>query len=677
MDNKELKSSTDVPTENIDEQITIVGEQADEIIKETEEALGDTQVVDIKKIKEQLAKNTENQVEEHPSESSDTNNEPDNPKTPEYFDDEDDFTQPDTDTSTENTKEELSPITDDDTRPVQGTQKTSLWERIDIQRFFTPRVKRILLVFICVVALLFICGYIVCLNNLPADVIGPNIYIEDINVSGMTYDNALKKINKTTLFDDQIISLYHKGHRYEIEGSKIGLVASPEETVRKAFDYGKKGSDFKNAFLLLRLHLGKHTIVPVAQIDEEKLNEQLQKFGTQCYGELQEHNIVVQADGLTYIGPGKTGFDKNVEAACKEVIKSLENDRFKNIWVTLSSCSPKNLTMEMFDAAVYCDPVDSHFRYEGDEVIVVEESIGRYINKEEAAPLIKQVHEGGNPVYVPWYASEPSLRKSDLEPKLFNSTMGSFSTYYGGTANRNANVARAADLLNGAVIPPGQTFSFNDRVGPRTIANGFYTAPEYQNGETVQGIGGGTCQVSTTLYCAVLYAGLDIVSRTNHMFAVSYAPLGQDATVAYGSVDFKFKNNSEYPIKISTGLKGGTITVNIIGTAWEPEKTVKISNSVSRGTGTSVSSKRYFYSNGELIKTEQLPSSYYKPHNEDTQQSNNTTQSNSANSNQSSTTTQTQSNATQNEVSQSNSDNQNNAEQTNSGEDSSSSAQAQ
>ncbi len=623
MDNKEIKSSADIPTEDIDEQITIVGEKADEIIKETEEAMGDTQVVDIKKIKEQLAKNSdtsetrdiskEQQADENPS----ATNEPgDNDKTPSDFDDEDDFSQPGTNNQIENQDEDTHSSANNNTQIEQETHTTPLWERIDIQKYFTPRVKKILLALISVIALLFICGYILCLSNLPTNVIGPNVYIEDVNVSGMTYNDALKKINKTTLFDDQIISLYHKGHRYEIEGSKIGLVASPEETVQKAFDYGKKGSKFKNGFLLLGLHLAKHTIVPVAQIDEEKLNEQLHQFGIQCYGELQEHNIVVQADGLTYIGPGKTGFDKNVETACKEVIKSLENDRFKNIWVTLSSCPPKDLTMEMFDAAVYCDPIDSHFKYEGDEVILVEESIGRYINKEEAAPLIKQVHEGGDPVYIPWYASEPTLRKTELEPKLFNTTMGSYSTYYGGTANRNANVVRAADLLNGAVIPPGETFSFNDRVGPRTIANGFYTAPEYQNGETVQGIGGGTCQVSTTLYSAVLYAGLDIVSRTNHMFAVGYAPLGQDATVAYGSVDFKFKNNSDYPIQVITAIKGGTITVNIIGTAWEPERKIKVSHHVSQGTGTSVSSKRYTYTDGELVKTEQLPSSYYKPHNE-------------------------------------------------------------
>lgn len=668
MDDKELKSSADTPDENIDEQITIVGEKADEIIKETEEALGDTQVVDIKKIKEQLAK-TEQQCDE----IQDTTDTPDNnTNTPSDFDDEDDFSQPGTDIQVENKDEDTQSPQKDDTEIKYKTGTTPLWKRIDIQKFFSPRVKKILIASISVIALLFICGYILCLSNLPTNVIGPNIYIEDVNVSGMTYNDALKKINKTTLFDDQIISLYHKGHRYEIEGSKIGLVASPEETVQKAFDYGKKGSKFKNGFLLLGLHLTKHTIVPVAQIDEEKLNEQLQKFGVQCYGELQEHNIVVQADGLTYIGPGKTGFDKNVETACKEVIKSLENDRFKNIWVTLSSCKPKDLTMEMFDAAVYCDPIDSHFRYEGDEVVVVEESIGRYINKEEAAPLIKKVREGGDPVYIPWYASEPSLRKSELEPKLFNTTLGSYSTYYGGTANRNANVARAADLLNGAILPPGETLSFNDRVGPRTTANGFYTAPEYQNGETVQGIGGGTCQVSTTLYCAVLYAGLDIVSRTNHMFAVSYAPLGQDATVAYGSVDFKFKNNSEYPIKIVTGLKGGTITVSVIGTAWEPEKTVKISNSVSRGTGTSVSSKRYFYSNGELIKTEQLPSSYYKPHNENTSQNNNTTQSNSNQNSSSQNNNTTQSSSNQNNTNQNNSgdnsSNQNNESQSSSDE---------
>ena len=131
----------------------------------------------------------------------------------------------------------------------------------------------------------------------------------------------------------------------------------------------------------------------------------------------------------------------------------------------------------------------------------------------------------------------------------------------------------------------------------------------------MDGIGGGTCQVSTTLYSAVLYADMGIVQRENHMMTIGYAPLGQDATVAYGSVDFKFKNTSDAPIKLVTRADGSNITVSVIGTAWNPAREVKLFHTTSQsGENTVVQSVRKVYSNNELISTDKLGTSVYKPH---------------------------------------------------------------
>ena len=581
------------------EQETIVGSKASEIIKETvqklseETELGDTQVIDTEQIKEQLANDTSDVTFY------------------EKFEDEDDFSSP-----PKKDKPQEQPPTSDESEYVEDMAKRKKKFKISTKQ------KKYLLVASLILILLFAAAYIAGILTVQTNRIHKNVYIEHLNVGGMTYDEALKAVHSAEdeLFTKQDITLLHNGQRYKIDGSVIGLVASAEETAKKAYNYGKTGNKIFDGFFNMLLMFRKHTVVPVANLDSEKLNEQISKFGIQCYGELKQHNIVVQADGLVYIGPGKTGFDSNIKAASEAILVSLDKDKYSNIKVPLSAKAPDKLTLEQFDAAVYCDPVDSYYKYENDTVTVVPEAIGRYINKEEAKPLLENVIEGGEPVYIPWYKVEPSVTAQMMEEKLFTTKLGSYSTYYGGTYNRNSNVERAAELMNGAVLAPGDVLSFNDRVGPRTVANGFFTAPEYLNGKTVEGIGGGTCQVSTTLYGAVLYAGLDIVSRTNHMFAVSYAPLGQDATVAYGSVDFKFKNNSNYPVKITVATRGGTITVDVLGAAWEPEQTVKLEHSVKRGTNTNVTSKRIFYSNGEVIKTENLPSSHYKPHVEETSQ---------------------------------------------------------
>ena len=473
-----------------------------------------------------------------------------------------------------------------------------------------------ILLTLLIFTVIFTILYVLCNSSLPADTIAKNVYIESLDVSGMTYDEALNAVKATYLFEDQAVTLRCNGHSFEFDGVDIGLSASPEETTKKAFNYTKSDTKFSNGVRAVMLLFHKHTVVPVANIDEEKLNEKLVQFGIEVYGELVGHYVEVRDNNEATVWPGHTGFDGDIEKAKKEILNAFSQERFKNIPVSLSSAPPPDITVEQYDIAVYKDPENAYYSVENNNVTVVPEVNGRYIDKNKVAPLLAEVKEGRDPIIVPWETAYADVTAEALQSKLFSSTLSSYSTYYGSsTANRSANVARAANLLNGAVVASGNIFSFNTQVGERTKYNGFYTAPEYSDGQTVEGIGGGTCQVSTTLYSAVLYAGLDIISRTNHMFSVSYAPLGQDATVSDTGIDFQFRNNTDYPVKISSYTDGSNIYVDIIGTAWEPAREFKIDNTVSYSSGgTSVYSKRYVYENGECISTEKLPSSYYKVH---------------------------------------------------------------
>lgn len=153
--------------------------------------------------------------------------------------------------------------------------------------------------------------------------------------------------------------------------------------------------------------------------------------------------------------------------------------------------------------------------------------------------------------------------------------IGYFETSYKERGNRRKNIERACALLNGAVIMPGEVLSFNKLVGPRTVANGFRVAPEIVRGRMVPGVGGGVCQVSTTLYNAALLAGLAVVARSHHAFPVRYVPPGQDATVAYGSIDLKLRNATDGPIAVLADGTGGKVRISIYGTA-APTRTARI-----------------------------------------------------------------------------------------------------
>ncbi|AGB40184.1 putative vancomycin resistance protein [Halobacteroides halobius DSM 5150] len=147
-----------------------------------------------------------------------------------------------------------------------------------------------------------------------------------------------------------------------------------------------------------------------------------------------------------------------------------------------------------------------------------------------------------------------------------------YTTYFNPEdKNRVTNIKVAAQKINGTVVLPGQVFSFNKEVGPRTKERGFKSASEIVNGKLTPGIGGGICQLSSTLYNAILLADLEVVTRSNHSRPVSYVPLGRGATVYYNLIDFKFKNNTSTPLMIMAQMTRGQLTVSILGNYLERE----------------------------------------------------------------------------------------------------------
>ena len=144
--------------------------------------------------------------------------------------------------------------------------------------------------------------------------------------------------------------------------------------------------------------------------------------------------------------------------------------------------------------------------------------------------------------------------------------VGSYYTTYGGIASRLHNVALVAELIDGTLVGPGKTFSFNGTTGERTAAKGFQEAPVIINGELQTGLGGGICQVSTTVFNAAYEAGLQIDERTNHALYISHYPLGRDATVNYPDLDLKFTNDTDNWLLVRTFVGSGSLTVNLYGT---------------------------------------------------------------------------------------------------------------
>ena len=238
---------------------------------------------------------------------------------------------------------------------------------------------------------------------------------------------------------------------------------------------------------------------------------------------------------------------------------------------------------------------------------------------------------------VPLDITQPTTTVDDLTPKLYQDVLGSCSTNISGSTNRVENIRLAARYFNGTVLMPGETFSYNGIVGSRSAARGFLPAPAYVGGETVQETGGGVCQGSSTVYLAALRANLKIVERYPHGYITRYVPDGMDATVYYGAKDFRFQNDTPFPLKVVASVSGRTLTVNILGTKSDnitvemtnqvvgttPYKTVyQVDESLPAGTtkvkttpytGYTVKVYRNLYENGALKDTKLESTSVYRP----------------------------------------------------------------
>lgn len=223
---------------------------------------------------------------------------------------------------------------------------------------------------------------------------------------------------------------------------------------------------------------------------------------------------------------------------------------------------------EKIQSEVGQKPKNATLNINGSDISIQDEVDGKTINLELFDQKLKEAINGDinsdESVTIELESSKPKITREDLSK--VKGIMGSFSTNYGSSpAGRSHNIEISTKAIDGTIIMPGEIFSFNDVVGDRTAERGYQEAGTYVGNKVEPGIGGGICQVSTTIYRAAMKANLRSVERTNHSMAVGYAQPGLDATVAYGYLDYKFKNSYDFPIYIQGIISNKIVTYNIYG----------------------------------------------------------------------------------------------------------------
>jgi vancomycin resistance protein YoaR len=234
-----------------------------------------------------------------------------------------------------------------------------------------------------------------------------------------------------------------------------------------------------------------------------------------------------------------------------------------------------NAFYRLMDASIGREPVRAVVKVRADGRVAYNPSIeGRLINRNRLTQLFEAAITKSELINIdiPVDHISPTLTSADIKRWSLNRVLGIYLTPFNpGAFERVHNLKTAAEALNNVIIYPGQNFSFNTWVGPRMANTGYKEAPVVIRGKLVPGIGGGVCQVSSTLYNAVLLANLEIVKRYNHSLASGYVPLGRDATVVNGSVDLIFKNNLAAPILLTAEVDPPYVRVAVLGEkkGWE------------------------------------------------------------------------------------------------------------
>ena len=442
------------------------------------------------------------------------------------------------------------------------------------------------------------------------------ISIKGVDISGLSTEEAKEAIqNYINENLPENINLVHNEYETSIPLSALNVNFDIDSAVEQAYETGKSGNIFENSFTALKTWINPMDIELTATLDEEQLRTALNDISSKLPDTVIESGYYIEGNNLI-VTRGSEGNVVNVDQMCTYIKNGISNLTLKNRTLDIATVSkqPSEINIEKIYNEIYKEPVDAYYTQDPFAVYPSENGLDFAISLDEAKDMLS---EEKSEYVIPLQTLYPNVTTNMIGTEAFPDMLSTYSTRYSTSdRDRTTNLQLAASKINGTVLMPGETFSYNQVVGERTIAAGYKEAPIYVEGEVVDGLGGGICQITSTLYNAVLYANLEIVERSNHQFVPSYVTASRDATVVYGSIDFKFKNNRDYPIKIVCSVSGGIARFDIYGLRTDNEYEVEISSYVTGSTADSTYSEAYriLKQNGQVVSTELLSKDTYKRH---------------------------------------------------------------
>ncbi len=432
---------------------------------------------------------------------------------------------------------------------------------------------------VCVIALgiAFLAGCLFFMNN-EDGVIYDGVRVAGVKVGGMTVQEAKaaveeavkdtygKKDMVVTVLDDQVTIPAEYAGKLDVA-----------KAVRVAYQYGRKGtSSQRQERIALAAAEGVDVdITGCLNLNAEQIKAKLSVLGEQYSSTLVQSTYEVVGkkpsaediqNGANFqklvVKKGTPEYGLNMNALYKTVLEGYSRNDF-SVTGQCGSVQPDPIDLEIILKEYYVAPVDAKLKSSTAEI--QDGKVGYGFVVADAQKKIDNA-KPGTTVEIPFVQLQPEITAESLMTDLFKDVLATYTAVSDhDDEDRNTNLRLACEAIDGIILSPGEFFSYNAALGERTKEKGYKPGPSYSGGKTVYTVGGGICQVSSALYYCAMVADLKIEERTRHAFFPGYVPLGMDATVSWGTLDFCFRNNTKNPILIDATAEGNEVTVSLLG----------------------------------------------------------------------------------------------------------------
>ena len=432
----------------------------------------------------------------------------------------------------------------------------------------------------------------ICLSHvlLSSPMVYSGVYLDNVSLEGLDKIELSKYLENKYNIDLSTLelSIYHRDYPVTVGFDELSIQIDKELVLEKVFSIGRKGNFFKR---LIDIYKNKRThtyLETEVFVDMGALDGIINQIYENTYIDAVSPSLLLMKDEVVIVS-GKSGSAVNKKSLKECILKQLSKIESGIVIVPVDEILPVKIDTDAVYSKIVREPQDAAVSIINDTIEITPEVLGRKLDKAEFISLVAEMEAKAvkYPIELklPVEFVQPGITAEKIEDSLFRDVLSVYTTSFTDDTendrNRSVNIQLAVEAINGTILSPGESFSFNDIVGQRTQQKGYLPANVYTPDGIATGIGGGICQVSSTLYNAALRANLEVIERNPHIYMVAYVPLGCDASVSYGIQDLKFTNSTKWPVRIDGHVTSDNkIEFSIIGTNENPSLGVVIQSMV-------------------------------------------------------------------------------------------------